>query len=162
VKTGERTDSNGENGGGRVAAESSPRFFEQKIGLGKLRAYRGENDAAVYPTLATVATPTASGGGGEGGEDFARALAIGRGPTQRWDTRHGLTPDAANTEFAKFLVPGVGMAPVTYFQVLITLFVLLIGPANYWFLKRAKRLHLMVLTVPLAAGITTLALFAYA
>src|SRR5262249_16451305 len=49
-----------------------------------------------------------------------------------------------------------------YFQVLITVFVLLIGPANYWILKRYKRLHLMVLTVPLAAGITTLALFAYA
>ena len=45
---------------------------------------------------------------------------------------------------------------------LITLFVLLIGPLNYWWLKRAKRLHLMVLTVPLAAIVTTAGLAAYA
>jgi hypothetical protein len=46
--------------------------------------------------------------------------------------------------------------------VLITLFVLLIGPANYWLLKRVGRLHLLVLSVPLAAALTTAALFAYA
>jgi hypothetical protein len=73
-----------------------------------------------------------------------------------------MTPDDANYEFANLLVPGVGLAPVTEFRVLITLFVLLIGPANYWFLKRFRRLHLLVLTVPLAAILTTAALFAYA
>ncbi len=45
---------------------------------------------------------------------------------------------------------------------LITLFVLVIGPLNYWLLKRYKRLQLLVLTVPLAAGVATVALFAYA
>jgi hypothetical protein len=39
---------------------------------------------------------------------------------------------------------------------------LLIGPVNYWLLKRFKRLQLLVLTVPLAAGLATAALFAYA
>jgi hypothetical protein len=73
-----------------------------------------------------------------------------------------MTPDTGNVEFAKFFVPGVGRAPVTAFEVLITVFVLLIGPVNYWFLKRYKRIHLMVLTVPLAAVVTTLALFSYA
>ncbi len=45
---------------------------------------------------------------------------------------------------------------------LITLFVVLIGPFNYWILKRYKRLQLLVLTVPLSAGVATVALFAYA
>ena len=35
-----------------------------------------------------------------------------------------MTPDDANLDFAKLLVPGVGLAPVTEFRVLITLFVL--------------------------------------
>jgi hypothetical protein len=73
-----------------------------------------------------------------------------------------MTPDDANPDFANFLVPGVGLAPVTEFRVLITLFVLLIGPVNYWLLKRSGRLHLLVLTVPLAAVLMTSALFGYA
>lgn len=73
-----------------------------------------------------------------------------------------MTPGNANFEFANLLVPGVGLAPVTEFRVLITLFVLLIGPANYWLLKRFRRLHLLVLTVPLAATVTTAMLFVYA
>jgi hypothetical protein len=73
-----------------------------------------------------------------------------------------MTPGNANFEFANLLVPGVGLAPVTEFRVLITLFVLLIGPGNYWLLKRFKRLHLLVLTVPVAAVLTTLTLFLYA
>jgi hypothetical protein len=79
-----------------------------------------------------------------------------------WQMRHGTAPSQPNGEFANFLIPGVGLAPVTEFRILITLFVLLIGPVNYWFLKRAKRLHLLILTVPLAALLVTLALFGYA
>jgi hypothetical protein len=56
----------------------------------------------------------------------------------------------------------MGLAPVTEFQILITLFVVGIGPVNYYVLKRWRRLHLMVLTVPLAAAAVTLSLFAYA
>jgi hypothetical protein len=40
--------------------------------------------------------------------------------------------------------------------------VLLIGPVNFWLLKRWGRLQLMVLTVPLAAALITAGLFAYA
>jgi hypothetical protein len=161
VKTEERSELNGDNRG-RRSPDSSLWFVEQNLGLGKLRAYRGGNEVGTLPLTPTVANPNSAVAGPDTPDELPRALANGLRRTQRWDTRHGMTPDTANTEFAKFLVPGVGMAPVTYFQVLITLFVLFIGPANYWFLKRVKRLHLMVLTVPLAAGITTLALFAYA
>jgi hypothetical protein len=87
---------------------------------------------------------------------------VGLRSTRHWDTRHGLIPDSSNADFGKLLLPEVGRAPVTEFQVLITLFVLVIGPFNYWILKRYKRLHLLVLTVPLSAGVATTALFLYA
>jgi hypothetical protein len=80
----------------------------------------------------------------------------------KWGARHGLAPDDANLGFSDLLVPGMGLAPVTEFQILITLFVLVIGPLNYFLLKRWRRLHLMVLTVPLAAAVVTLSLFSYA
>ncbi|MBN2021406.1 MAG: hypothetical protein JW809_01310 [Pirellulales bacterium] len=79
-----------------------------------------------------------------------------------WQTRHGLEVGEASADFWNFLVPGVGLAPVVEFQVLITLFVLLIGPVNYWLLRRKKRLHLMVLSVPASALVVTGLLFAYA
>jgi len=79
-----------------------------------------------------------------------------------WYQRHGMSAIRPNPDFWKFLIPGVGRAPVVAFQVLITLFVLGIGPLNYFLLRRWKRLHLLVLTVPLSAGGITLALFGYA
>lgn len=89
-------------------------------------------------------------------------LQNGEGRQLSWPLRHGNVPSQPNAEFANLLIPGVGLAPVTEFRILITLFVLLIGPVNYWFLKRSGRLHLLILTVPLAALLVTLALFGYA
>ena len=79
-----------------------------------------------------------------------------------WYQRHGMSTMRPNPDFWKFLIPGVGRAPVVAFQVLITLFVLGIGPVNYYLLRRWKRLHLLVVTVPFSAGAITLALFGYA
>jgi len=79
-----------------------------------------------------------------------------------WYQRHGLSASRENKEFWNFLIPGVGLAPVMAFRVLITLFVLAIGPLNYVLLRRWKSLHLLVITVPLSAAAVTLALFAYA
>ncbi len=79
-----------------------------------------------------------------------------------WARRHGLSCYQPNPEFYNFLIPGVGLAPVGAFRVLITLFVLAIGPLNYLLLRRWHRLHLLMLTVPFSAGIVTLALFGYA
>ncbi|WP_231943615.1 hypothetical protein [Aeoliella mucimassa] len=78
-----------------------------------------------------------------------------------WSRRHGLVPGYANYDFNNWLIPGVGLAPVISFQVLITLFVIAIGPLNYWLLRRAGRLHLMVVTVPAAAFLVTACLLAY-
>jgi len=79
-----------------------------------------------------------------------------------WYQRHGMSAIRENPNFWDLLIPGVGLAPVTGFRVLITLFVLGIGPLNYVLLRRWKSLHLLVVTVPLSAAAVTLALFAYA
>ncbi|MCC6126785.1 MAG: hypothetical protein IT426_17620 [Pirellulales bacterium] len=87
--------------------------------------------------------------------------STGQGRWQ-WNLRHGLNVGQPSADFWNFLIPGVGFAPVRTFQVFITLFVLGIGPLNYWLLRRRKRLHLMVLTVPLSAALVTAMLFGYA
>jgi hypothetical protein len=145
----------------RWPPDSSEWYVEQRLGLGTLRAFRGANEAANFAESTPAANVNANTNSNASGQ-LPRALALGLRSTRRWENRHGLIPDTSTPEFAKLLVPGVGLAPVTEFQVLITLFVLLIGPFNYWILKRYKRLQLLVLTVPLAAGIATVALFAYA
>ena len=79
-----------------------------------------------------------------------------------WSCRHGLSPDQPNVGFWDFLIPGVGQTPVAAFCTMISLFVVLIGPVNYFLLRRARRLHLLVLTIPAGAALVTLGLFAYA
>ena len=78
-----------------------------------------------------------------------------------WASRHGNDPSRGNYEFGKFLIPDVGTAPVIEFQLLISFFVILIGPLNYWLLRRRHQLPLMLVTVPIVALATTLFLFAY-
>ncbi|MEK6236634.1 MAG: hypothetical protein N2C14_18150, partial [Planctomycetales bacterium] len=80
----------------------------------------------------------------------------------RWGQRHGLSLSKRNSDFMDFLIPGVGLAPVTLFQVLITLFVVGIGPLNYWLLRRNHKLHLLLVTVPGSAALVTIGLFMYA
>ena len=74
-----------------------------------------------------------------------------------WYQRHGLSTALENPDFWKFLIPGVGLAPVGGFRVLITLFVIAIGPVNYFLLRRLKRLHLLLLTTPASAAVVTAA-----
>ncbi len=76
--------------------------------------------------------------------------------------RLGLSSLASNPDFWNLLVPNVGLPPVDAFRVLITLFVLLIGPVNYFLLRRLQRLHLLVFIVPAAALLVTLSLLSYA
>lgn len=78
-----------------------------------------------------------------------------------WVTRHGNDPDEGNPNFNDWLIPEVGTAPVTAFQLLLTLFVLGIGPVNYLLLKRREQLPLLLLSVPAAACATILMLVVY-
>jgi hypothetical protein len=79
-----------------------------------------------------------------------------------WYRRHGLSLHRENPDFWEFLIPGVGLAPVTEFQVLITLFVLAIGPLNYFLLRRWGKLNLIMITVPVSALAITATLLLYA
>lgn len=79
-----------------------------------------------------------------------------------WSERHGISARAENQEFWYFLIPGVGRAPVIGFQVLIALFVFVIGPVNYFVLRRNNRLYFMIVTVPAVALATTTLLLGYA
>jgi hypothetical protein len=79
-----------------------------------------------------------------------------------WAARHGTVPDQDNQNFNDFLIADVGLPPIRTYQVLITLFVVGIGPLNYWILKRYRRLPLFLFTVPLAALLTSAALLVYA
>ncbi|QDU89922.1 hypothetical protein Pla175_33190 [Pirellulimonas nuda] len=79
-----------------------------------------------------------------------------------WVQRHGFDPARSVDEFSDWLIPGVGAAPVTLFRVLLTLFVVVIGPLNYWLLSAYGRLHLLVITVPALAALFTVGLLTYA
>ncbi len=80
----------------------------------------------------------------------------------QWPQRFGLSTVQPNDHFWDFLIPGVGLAPVAEFYVLITLFVVGIGPVNYWVLRRWKRVHLLMFTVPGGAAAVTGLLLLYA
>lgn len=80
----------------------------------------------------------------------------------QWFRRMGLSWQRANSEFWDFMIPGVGAAPVYAFLAIITGFVILIGPINYVWLARGKRLYLLLVTVPVSAALITTALIGYA
>ncbi len=79
-----------------------------------------------------------------------------------WFRRHGQSQHRTNNDFWNFLIPGVGVAPVLSFALLITLFAAVIGPVNYILLGRMRRLYLLLITVPAGAAIVTAGLFLYA
>ncbi len=80
----------------------------------------------------------------------------------QWSQRWGVSLHQPNNDFWNFLIPGVGLAPVFQFQVLITLFVLALGPVNYYLLRHWGKLNLTVLTVPIGALLVTGGLLVYA
>ena len=101
--------------------------------------------------------------------DYGSSWGIGNSPYQiedpsryGWEQRHGINYDSANDDFWNFLIPGVGFAPVWQFLALISLFVIGVGPVNYYLLKKWKRVPLLLLTVPAAAAVVTVCLVAYA
>lgn len=78
-----------------------------------------------------------------------------------WARRNGFSLHSDNPDFWTWFISGVGLAPVGTFAVLITLFVIFIGPVNYWWLRRRGKLHLLLVSVPVCALFVTGALFAY-
>ncbi|MFO0871523.1 MAG: hypothetical protein U0935_21585 [Pirellulales bacterium] len=76
--------------------------------------------------------------------------------------RLGVSRMGDNPDFGNFLVQGVGKAPVWAFLILLTLFMVAIGPVNYFLLRHIRRLHLLYVTVPASAALVTLTLLTYA
>ncbi len=79
-----------------------------------------------------------------------------------WERRHGVDLVGGNSDFWEFLIPGVGLAPRWTFLLLISVFVVVIGPVNYFWLRRRQKLYLLLVLVPSFAALVTLGLFAYA
>lgn len=79
-----------------------------------------------------------------------------------WFRRHGMSLTRNNDSYWQFLIPGVGKAPVMTFLVLISVFMIVIGPLNYSWLKRRGRLHLLLVTVPAGAALMVGGLFVFA
>jgi hypothetical protein len=81
-----------------------------------------------------------------------------------WTNRNGIsarTSNKDNEEFLKFLIPDVKSVPVNSFLALMSLFTIIIGPLNYFVLRRRKQLYMLVVTIPVIAFFTSLSLFAY-
>ena len=130
-------------------SRSKPWFLTRSFGIGTVSAFRNVNvnswrsvDEELRKMLSAV----------------GRSQLIDR---FYYEERLGNDPKSGNRQFYDWHIPDVGTAPVLEFQFLISLFVICIGPLNYWILRRAKRLPLLIATVPLAALGTTLLLFTY-
>jgi hypothetical protein len=78
-----------------------------------------------------------------------------------WTGRLGMSARTSSDNFLDFLIPSVKGVPVGAFLVLITLFTVVIGPLNYIYFWKRRRLYLLVFTIPLIALATSLTLFAY-
>lgn len=61
----------------------------------------------------------------------------------------------------RLLIPGIDGVPARAYLLILIVFSLLIGPANYWFLWRKRQQALMVLTVPLISAIFIVLLGVY-
>jgi hypothetical protein len=82
-------------------------------------------------------------------------------PRSSWVQRHGIAPEFGTEEFYNFMNPGIRGVPVYGFMVLITAFAVLIGPVNYFYLRRRRSLWLLLVTVPVMALVTSTLLIGY-
>lgn len=128
---------------GEWPRESLP-FRVGDVGFGKLALFRDEP----FP--------------GSAQDWFWLLKSIGGASRWDWGRRHGESARIGTSDFLLFLIPGIGGVPVVMFLVLITIFAVVIGPLNYFVLARRKQLHLLLLTIPAVAFITSLLLFSYA
>ena len=93
--------------------------------------------------------------------EWAALLSTVGVPRSSWTQRHGVVPDLGTEEFFNFMNPGIGGVPVYGFMVLITAFAVLIGPVNYFYLRRKRWLWLLLVTVPAMALVTSVLLVGY-
>ena len=133
----------------RASTSSLPWFVVRGFGMGTVTAFRDIKASSRRSTNRRL-------------RDLLLALERSQLANRfSYDQRLGNNPKTGNKQFYDWHIPDVGTAPVLEFQFLISLFVIVIGPLNYWLLKRSKQLPLLLVTVPMIAIGTTLFLFAY-
>ena len=93
--------------------------------------------------------------------DWSKFLSIVGDSRFSWMQRHGMAPDVGTTEFFNFMNSGIRGVPVYGFMVMITAFAVLIGPVNYFYLRRKRMLWLLLVTVPALALLTSVLLIGY-
>lgn len=78
--------------------------------------------------------------------------------------RSGITPlwPLDRNLQAEQVIPGLDRAPVLVFLLVILLFAVIVGPVNFFLLRRARRPMLALVTVPAIGFGTTLLMFGYA
>ncbi len=128
----------------RISAPSTPPFILRQLDMGAVVAFSSSD-----PFDAPV-------------EHWGWLLNSLQRERWNWSHRHGMLLGAGTQAYWSFLIPDVGLPPVNMFRVLITVFVLVIGPLNYYLLRRWRRLHLLLITVPAGAALVTLSLIGYA
>ncbi len=79
-----------------------------------------------------------------------------------WTARTGIHVPGGNTQFWSLLIAAVGQPPVKSFIGLNTLFVLIVGPICYWYLRRRQHLFLLFFVAPALALLVTGGLVVYA
>jgi hypothetical protein len=79
-----------------------------------------------------------------------------------WERQQGMSHAVTNNDYWNLLIPGIGQAPVYSFMGLIGLFMLIIGPLNYYLLQRTRRLAWLLITVPAGAALFTTGLVLFA
>ena len=93
--------------------------------------------------------------------DWSTFLSSVGAPRSSWVNRHGIAPDFGTDEFYNFMNLNIRGVPVYGFMVLITAFAVLIGPVNYFYLRRKRLLWLLLVTVPATALVTSVLLVGY-
>ncbi|MEZ6091027.1 MAG: hypothetical protein R3C05_24005 [Pirellulaceae bacterium] len=76
--------------------------------------------------------------------------------------RLGIDIENGDNAFWNWLIAEVGQPPVYTFLGMISLFVLLVGPASYYFFMYIKRLYLFFIFAPVVALVCTTCIFLYA
>ncbi len=125
--------------------------FTRELGYGRVVAFTGDPFTGQADDWAKLINSLAN----------AKSLAGSSILAPVWPQRYGISPRSGDDDFQLFLIPGVRNVPVVSFLVLISIFAIVIGPLNYFVLARRRQLNMLIVTIPVLALLTSLALFGY-
>ena len=135
------------------------RFYGFQLGAGKVIAVNGipPQDAEVVAAAEADGVNETSLRNSPNWQFYSKLMEKDVSPI----LRRGADPVLGNSEYKKWLVPGVAQPPVYVLVTLLTIFVILVGPVAYRRTKKSGRSHLMFVIAPVLALVTTVSMFAY-